>query len=248
MYDNQTIRGAAMTFNTVKVQKVSDAVYDQLLSQILNGQIKPNDKLPNEISLSNQLSVSRSAIREALRSLQEAGLVERSKEGTKVKRLNDDILLSPLERLIRMNPGKDLEALECRGIIEVMSSGIAAERANQSDIELLKVHYRKMETAQKNNDRDAYVEANIEFHRSIVSATHNSLLTNLYISLTNPIKTLLRIASGTKGAIETSMSHHKIIIEAIENRDAVMTQNVVMQHLLHTGGMIKKSEKKSASK
>lgn len=70
-----------MRFRKVEVPSTVDAVVDQVKSMILDGVLKPSDKLPSEIELAKMLDVGRATVREALRTLQSLGLIERTREG-----------------------------------------------------------------------------------------------------------------------------------------------------------------------
>lgn len=227
-----------MKFAAIKVQSVADAVQDQLKAMIVEGTLKPHERLPNEIDLARQLGVGRSAVREALRSLQTHGLVERTREGTFVRDADWDILNEPIEYLLAVKPCKCDELLECRQILEEASVARAAERATPADLERLSFHMSAMSAAAESADAQGFVDANFAFHRRIVRASHNSILLTLYDNLTRPIKETLATASRNPGAVERSLIQHGKILDAIAGRDPEEARLVMVKHLAHTGLML----------
>jgi len=126
---------AKVELETIQKTKVYEEVAAQLERLILDGALKPGDKLPPERELAERFGVSRSAVREAIRSLELKGLVEpRPGEGTLVRTPSIDSLLDPLASLLGHRLEVVHELLEVRSMIEPHLAGRAARNAGPEDI------------------------------------------------------------------------------------------------------------------
>ncbi|HEX2964233.1 MAG TPA: GntR family transcriptional regulator, partial [Syntrophorhabdaceae bacterium] len=117
-------------FTQIKVRHISEEVFDQIKLAILEGKLKPGDKLPTEKELMNTLGVSRLPIREALKLLANIGLIETKQGGgSYVRSLLADRMKDPLGLIMRDHSEKIYELLEVRKEIEAWSAYYAAQRA-----------------------------------------------------------------------------------------------------------------------
>jgi GntR family transcriptional regulator, transcriptional repressor for pyruvate dehydrogenase complex len=125
-------------FKQVKVRHISEEVFEQTKSAILEGKVKPGEKLPTERELMKALGVSRLPIREALKLLSDIGLVETKQGGgSYVRSLLTDRVRDPLNYIMKDNAEKIFELLEVRKEIETGSAYCAAKRATEKEIEAL---------------------------------------------------------------------------------------------------------------
>jgi GntR family transcriptional repressor for pyruvate dehydrogenase complex len=226
--------GISVKFTQVKVQNVFSAVQEQIKAMIASGDLDPGERLPSEPELAAQLGVGRSAVREALASLQAAGLIERSRLGTFVRPAGANLLEGPIEYLLMASPSTYGELLECRQVLELAGIGLAVERYTPGDLAEIKYHLDGAASAAVAGDHDGFVDANFQFHRHIVGAAHNSILSLLYDNLTRPIKHVLAKASASPGAIDESVRQHSAIYQSIVARDAESARLHVSAHLRHT--------------
>jgi GntR family transcriptional repressor for pyruvate dehydrogenase complex len=198
---------------------------------ILSGELKPADQLPNELNLARDLGVSRAAVREALRTLRSMGLVERSKGGTFIKRVDWSILDAPLDCLLTLRPQDLHDLYDCRRVLEEATTVRAATRATQDELNALEVCLDRMANSASMNEK--FVEANFAFHHQIAVAAHNEILLRLFESLTRPIKQVQLTASYRPQAIPTSLGQHRQIYEALAARDPERARKAVLHHLEH---------------
>jgi len=138
---------------------MSVPVYDQLRALILSEEIGPDTMLV-ETSLATRLGVSRTPIREALRRLEQDGLVERTSRGT---------------RVVERSPEQILEIYELRILLEGQAARAAAERATSLDINRLRAIHEQMEAAGPDDDQHR-VRLNRLFHEALWAASHNGTL------------------------------------------------------------------------
>ena len=173
-----------MQLQPVKPARVSDAIADQIKAQILNGILKPGDKLPAERELVEQLKVSRPSVREALLKLEAQGLIQgRQGEGTFVLDATASAITNPLINLVKDNPGALSDVLECRHGLEELATSYAAARANDRDRSLIQQKFQELEAAHAQRDHELEAKADAAFHMAIAEASHNVALIHLTQSL-----------------------------------------------------------------
>ena len=185
--------------------------------RIMRGDVQPGTVLPNEADLSVQFSVSRTALREAIKVLAAKGLVEsRPKTGTRVRPrdewnlLDPDLLAwqfatQPIERL-----AKDL--FEMRQIVEPAAAAMAAERATEAQRQAIIRAFADMEAAP---DGDASIEPDLRFHQSILAASNNEFLHPLGALIETAMASSFRITNNQPGALQISLPRHQAVRDAI---------------------------------
>ncbi|MFC7328526.1 FadR/GntR family transcriptional regulator [Marinactinospora rubrisoli] len=154
-----------------------DQVITQLRAQIDSGEWAIGDRIPTESELSDQLEVGRNTVREAVRALAHAGLLEiRQGAGTFVRASSE--LGGALRR--RLERSRLRENLEVRRALEMEAARLAALRHTDDDLAEIDATIRRRKAALQRRDVGAFVEEDFAFHRAVVKATHNPLLIELY--------------------------------------------------------------------
>jgi GntR family transcriptional repressor for pyruvate dehydrogenase complex len=209
---------AKPVYRTVKTSRLFEQIVQQVEDSILKGQLKPGDQLPAERDLAQRFGVSRTAVREAVKTLREKGLVEAySGRGTFVTNGTSHSIRQSLDLMIRINQQEGLANLaELRLILEPEIAGMAASRIEE---QLLSTMREAVAVMDRNlHDPDAYVEADLDFHLALAEAAANPLI----LSLLDSIVGLLR---------ERGQFHHKRILAAIEEHDPKAARKAMRTHL-----------------
>lgn len=168
----------------VKQPKLSDVIMSQLEGMILEGSLKPGQKLLPERELAKQFDVSRPSLREAIQKLEAKGLVNRRQGGGTY--VSDQILKGfsdPLFDLMAQSNESQFDLLEFRHGIEGMSAYYAAMRGTAADFELIKNKHLAIGNAQIENNFRLEAEAVFEFYLAICSASHNGVILHLARSM-----------------------------------------------------------------
>jgi len=213
----------------------------QINDKVLSGELRPGDKLPAERVLAEQLQVSRSSLREALRVLQFMGILDiRPGEGlfleSNSNMLSDHFLVSHLIKQFSA-----IEIYEARKFIEVDIVELAAKRILQEEEELLEDAYRRLVEAK--NDETLFLDANLKFHETIASISKNDVLTEIISAIwkltfeTNLMENLFE----TNDIAQRSNEGHKKIMEAIIARDSDRAKKEIVEHLDVVEGAIRKN-------
>lgn len=201
---------------------------------IVSGEFKSGVRLPREEHLCQTLGVSRTALREALRVLASKGLVQpKRKVGTLVRPrenwdfLDRDILSWNLE--VGDTDQVIIELYELRHLLEPVAAALAAERARQRHLRVLRQAYEAMCTVC--DDGDQMIEPDLQFHRAIIAASGNRLFASLAYAIGAALAVNFQLVRHVPQGHTQSMSLHERVLRAIEARDASAAR-VAMQRLI----------------
>jgi DNA-binding FadR family transcriptional regulator len=191
-------------------------VVEEIGSRVVRGTYKPGAALPNEGELGRELGASRSVVREAVKSLAAKGLVEsRTRTGTRVlapthwNLLDLDVLGWRYAAMPRMQFFREL--FEIRRMIEPSAAALAAERATEADIAVLETALSAMATA----SGDAEIEADLRFHRGILTGAHNELIVQMGGVIGVGLLTSFRISPQS---FDVFLPLHRRVFEGIRDR------------------------------
>lgn len=161
-------------------QKISDVVAHALEQRILEGALKPGDRLPAERELSEELGVSRPSLREAIQKLASRGLLRsRQGGGTFVVDSLGGSIGGPWTQLLMEHPELQGDLLELRTVIETQAAQWAATRATPADIQRLQNVLAATKAAGEAVDGAAAAEADLAFHQALSDSAHNVFLSHL---------------------------------------------------------------------
>jgi GntR family transcriptional regulator, transcriptional repressor for pyruvate dehydrogenase complex len=201
--------------------RLADKVADLLRKAILSGQLRPGDRLPPERVLGDRFGVSRTVVREAIRSLTANGLVEvRSGSGSVVARVGAGAVAETMQLYLQ---GATLQASaidEVRAMLEVHVAGVAAERATEEDLQDMRDALSAMAAA-RDHERRAAHEA--ELHRCVARAARNPL----YVLLLDSIGEAVDQEARPPAAVLA----HERIVERIAAHDAEGAREAMRAHL-----------------
>lgn len=214
----------------VHSRRLYEKIVEQIQSQIVGGKLRPGDRLPAERDLAEKFHVSRTAVREAVKTLREKGLVEgHPGRGTFVTDGTASAMRGSLGLMMKIGGTNGASNLaEVREIFEPEIAALAAKNATKEQIALMREAVAAMD--EKLNDAEAFVEADLNFHLALARATQNTLIP----SLIDPIVDLLREErKGTfqRGGALHGQQHHKRILEAISQRNAEAARAAMRAHL-----------------
>jgi GntR family transcriptional regulator, transcriptional repressor for pyruvate dehydrogenase complex len=211
-------------------QRLSDKVADQLLVSIQSEQLTAGSRLPSERELSEQFGVSRTVVREAVRSLAAKGVLEvRSGSGVHVTPVAASSVSEQMALFLRGRGAIDYAKInEVRMALEIRTAQIAAERATDEDIAELREHSERMATL---DDVDAASAEDVEFHRAIARATHNELFTVMLDSIGAILLEIRHATLGLPGRIQEGVSFHERILDRIAAHDVGGAGEAMREHL-----------------
>ena len=225
-----------MNYAKFNLPRIPDAIAHQIEMRILEGSLKPGDRLPAERELAIELGVSRPSLREAIKKLvSREMLVSRHGGGTYVTDRLEASFADPWQQLIDKHPFLQDDVLEFRYLIEASTAELAAQRATDSDLERLEQAYIKLEAAYAENDRSAQVAADVAFHLTIAESAHNVLFGHLVGSvmrlLHEHVRRNLREIAVSLETGRLLMAQHLAIRDAIRSRQPEAARLAAQAHI-----------------
>jgi GntR family transcriptional regulator, transcriptional repressor for pyruvate dehydrogenase complex len=226
---------AAPTFGPIHTRRAFEEICARIRAQIAAGTLRPGDKLPAERELAQQLGVGRNALREALRSLEIAGIVKLQKgvKGGAFIQSGDASRMNEVVRdMLSLGSISVAELTESRVHIQDLVVRLACERATRADLDAIAANIertREMTEAGRYLDR---VECSREFYRLLVEAAHNQVLAMMVRSITEILMQFVytRVAAGGKPQPRL-VEKRRDFLEALRARDAETATRLMRTHL-----------------
>ena len=211
---------------------VTDDAIESIRELVASGAWGPGMRLPREVDLAKQLGLSRNSLREAVRALSQARVLEvRQGDGTYVSSLDPSELLEPTLSATHLLRGRTvLELFEVRRMLEPEAAALAAQRADAEVSTALRAELDRMIAA---GDRaDDLVEADAAFHDVIAGAPGNGVLRALLRSLsTSTVRARLWHGIADRGALDLAREEHARIYEAIAAGQADLARASALLHI-----------------
>ncbi len=213
-------------------ETLPEQIAQSLIEFIRTQDLRPGDLLPSEAKLAGDFRVSRSVVREALKSLAAQGVVEVvSGKGAIVRPVDDKLLRLFFQRVIQFERATLIDLMDVRKPIEVQSASMAAQRRTAE--ELAYIAETVVSMREHLNDLETYIDLDVEFHLLIASATHNTIMYHLINSIRDPLKDVIREGlrrRDTTEQLERVQRLHEAILAAIEHGDASEAGQAMAQH------------------
>ncbi|HLQ61593.1 MAG TPA: FadR/GntR family transcriptional regulator [Candidatus Acidoferrales bacterium] len=221
--------------NQVSIQQVRRTkVYQEIVAQIqalvAEGRILPGERLPPERELAELFRASRNSVRDALRVLEQMGLIEsRHGDGTYVGTLRPEELTEPLASLLLASHQQMRELFEVRRIFEPEVAAYAAERASPEDLDELEQILRKQR--QEVESGGTGLEEDTAFHYGIASAARNPVLLRMIDTVMDLLREVRQRSLQQGGRPLRSLAGHRAILEALRSGDATAARSSMLRHL-----------------
>lgn len=221
-----------------KKPPVTDDAVTKIRDLVISGQLRPGEKLPQEPVLANQLGISRNSMREAVRALEQMGVLDvRHGSGTYVSSLEPALLLEGLSFAVDLMRDDTIpEVIEVRQLLEPAATRLAVQRMTPARLAVIRASF---EAHSQQSTVEDLVRCDLEFHRAIAEASGNQTLVSLLDGLSS--RTLrLRIWGGiaSENAVQLTIEHHRQILEAIEAGDAHLAEAAALVHINHAKGWL----------
>ena len=225
----------------IRRQTITAQVITYILDLIKKGQVKPGERLPTEKQLTEELSVSRTCVREAIKSLESLQLISvRPKIGAVVLEPSPVALLNAeyLSTSAFMQQAESL--IEFRKVLESGLVALAAEKATEADWTVMREILNEHEAAMK-MDRsspqaetlfhEAMLTANIRFHKAVAAATRNPMAIMVLEAISAPLRDVSRRTNEMPGVPEAGLRQHWAIYRAIRENNAEKARHAMLAHL-----------------
>lgn len=223
-------------FRKIVHDRTADSIVSQIEEMLLDGLLRPGDRLPAERELSSELDVSRPILRDALKELEGRGLVaSRPGDGTYVAGILGTVFREPMVELVRRHPRAIADYLEFRREVEGIAAAFAAERATPADLAILERLLAAMQAAHAEGDPAAESRLDVEFHMAIVEAAHNIVLLHTMRSCYQLMAEGVfhnRDRLYAHAPYRTSLlQQHRAIGDAVKAGDAAAARRAAAEHI-----------------
>ena len=211
---------------------LTDEAITKLRNMIQSGDLPPGARLPPENQLAAQMGISRSGVREAVKVLESARVLDvRRGDGTYVTSLAPKLLLEGVGFAVELLQGETLlEVMEVRRLLEPAATGLAARRVSDAQLEELAAALQDMRDAA--SDPETLLRADVAFHRIVIASTGNETL----ISLLDGLSSQTARARIWRGLVlgnvtEATIEEHRAIYDAMRARDPFLAQSAALMHV-----------------
>ena len=195
-----------------------DQVATRLRTMLVEGRIEPGAKL-NERVLCEQLHVSRTPLREAIKLLAVEGLV--------------DLLPNRGAVAVKLTEADVMHSFEVLAGLEAMSGELAAVRASDAERTEIRAMHFEMMAAFARRDLSAYYRLNAAIHTAINTAARNPVLSATYARINARVQSLRFRTNQNEQKWQLAMKEHEQMVHALDARDAPALRALLIQHLLH---------------
>lgn len=225
----------AIVFAPIRPRRAFEEICERIRDQLAAGALKPGDKLPAERELALQLGVGRNAVREALRTLEFAGIIELRKGvkgGAFIREGDPGGMSQVVQDLIHLGSISLDELTEARLHIQDTVVRLASERATQADLDALAANVDVSENVARSGDYLARIECSREFYRLLAAASHNAALCLIVDSLTDVLMRYLRarVAAGVRLQPDLIEARRRFL-RLLASRDADAAAKDMQTHL-----------------
>jgi GntR family transcriptional regulator, transcriptional repressor for pyruvate dehydrogenase complex len=215
--------------------KLADRVTDEVLAMISSRELRPGDRLPAEREIGELFGVSRTVVREALRSLAAKGVLDvRSGSGARVARVGSQQASEAMRLFVETSTdtgdGVTYEQInDVRELIETRVTRLAAEAATDSDIAALRALHDQFVASRDDPERAARID--LAFHRKIADITHNPLYLVMLDSIEPTLLEIRRVTLAVRDRLDHGITAHEKILKNIATHHPHAAEQAMHEHL-----------------
>lgn len=211
---------------------LTDEAITTLRGMIQSGELPPGSRLPPEHQLATQMGLSRSGVREAVKVLEAARVLDvRRGDGTYVTSLAPALLLEGVGVAVELLQGETLlEVMEVRRLLEPAATGLACIKATDAQLAEVEALLQRMRDAA--DDPEALMLADTAFHRAVIASTGNETLTSLLDGLSNRTMRARMWRGVVEGNVtQATIDEHQAIYQALKARDPFLATSAALIHV-----------------
>jgi DNA-binding FadR family transcriptional regulator len=215
-------------------QKLSDQVFARLWSMIVSGELAPGDTVPSERYLMDKFRVGRPAVREAMQSLSNKGVITISQgERSRVNELNAGIAVDQVDEIAKLllssEPSNLAHLKQVRKVLETGTVQLAAQRCTSDDA----LRLRGLIDAQRQEleNPQGFILADVAFHVAIAELSQNPLLHVVMRAMLTWLLEYYTPVLHWSGRESTTLLEHAKLVDYLENHDAAGAVRLIEEHL-----------------
>ncbi len=224
------MRRKLLPVNLETYKPLREVVFETIREAIITGHLRPGERLM-EVQLAEEMGVSRTPVREAMRKLELEGfLVMMPRKGAYVSGIS-------LKDII--------DVFEIRAALDSLAAGLAAERITEEELEQLERSLLLVVESADQNDLDGIVGTDTDFHDIIYKASRNERLIQIINNLREQIQRFRTTSLAFPGRMHIAVDEHRKIVEAIAERNVALAQALAQEHIENAENIMLEALKKN---
>ncbi|SMB89442.1 transcriptional regulator, GntR family [Thermanaeromonas toyohensis ToBE] len=193
-----------------------EIVFETLREAIITGQLKAGERLM-EVQLAEEMGVSRTPVREAIRKLELEGFV---------------VMIPRKGAYVADISTKDIaDVFEIRAALEALAAALACERITEEELEELERLLVRVAECVEKNDLETLIQVDTQFHDVLYRASRNDRLVQIINNLREQIQRFRTTSLATPGRMRETLEEHKALVEAIAARNVELAQRLAQEHI-----------------
>lgn len=225
-----------MPFRPIESEKLSDAVVRQIEGLVLQGVLRPGERLPAERELADRLAVSRPSLRSAIALLQDKGLlISKAGAGVYVADMLGSAFSPALIELFSRHEQAVFDYLSFRRDMEGLAAERAVQLASDTDLKVVAAILDRMEQAQNKRNAEEEARLDAQFHMAIIEASHNvvmlHMMRSMYELLREGVFYNRQVMFKQRTTRRDLFEQHRAINDALQARDTKKAREAVEAHL-----------------
>ena len=241
---------ASFKIASLKRRRLSESLADHIRQAIFSGQLLPGHKLPPEREMAEQFQTSRVALREALRALEQEGMITIKRGfggGAFVADFDQALraLKDSLNTVVKLGQAQSSHLTEVRTILEPEMVRLATRRADGEDLRAIEL----VVLAQEEELGAGLLSRkyDMEFHRVVAGASHNPIMIIVVNAINDSIRDAIFRSKLTYDMRARVVGYHRAILEAMQRRDEKLAHSIMKEHVVAVQNHLRESEKKESS-
>lgn len=218
-------------FTKIEIQDPVDVIISQIRRLIVNGDLKPGDKLPSERKLSDSFGIGRTSIRDAIKKLEFFGVLKAlPQSGTIVNGTDITVLEGLFTNIINLSEKDFFHLAETRVVLEKESARLAALRATEQDVEKIWEAFDAYKHQIENNKLGT--DEDFKFHLTIAEVSQNPVIKSLMmIIIPDLLKVYRKLNVCGEGRNHRALDEHLYVVNMIEKKDSEGAARMMGEHL-----------------
>jgi DNA-binding GntR family transcriptional regulator len=193
-----------------------EIVFESLREAIINGNLEPGERMM-EIQLADEMGVSRTPVREAIRKLELEGFV---------------VMIPRKGAYVAGISLKDIaDVFEIRAALESLAAALAAERITEEELESLECSLVKVAECTEADDLEALITVDTDFHDILYKASRNERLVQIVSNLREQIQRFRMTSLSQPGRMKDAMEEHRKLVEALSERNIELARTLAREHI-----------------
>jgi len=237
-------------FEKIKQNRIYEHIVNQILEAISRGDLQADDKLPSENELSEIFGVSRVTVREAIRSLEQFGMIEvrqGSRGGAYVKKMNLDAVVNQTANALRMTHITFPHLAKARACLEREILGeMISTRVSPEDCDRLAANIEKAETHYRNDETSERLRTNFEFHIMLADLTHNPIVILMHKIIVDLSISFFENVVATAPMVEKTLGEHRLILDLLRENDLHRASQTCFRHIQEVSATIVEKSKQQS--